>query len=264
MSTPPTREKNRRELLTKISELGRKISTQTVFLHQAIAQSVGLNATDTKCIDLILRGPADSVTAGWLSEMTGLTTGAITHILDRLEKRQLIERVRDTLDRRKVFIRVRTEGIEPLLPKYDAIGKSFLSLAERYGDDELRLICDYLEKTSEVSERELARMIAANRAAVVASEVVTSTEASGLMDTMRVCANRAVVSIGSSRRERGRKSLHRRTNDPRRSIGPGSWVGCSTILTSSVRGGGRCRNLNAVSLRVMVTRRSLGFRAACG
>ena len=69
------------------------MSTQTVFLHQAIAQSVGLNATDTKCIDLILRGPGGSVTAGWLSDMTGLTTGAITHILDRLEKRQFIERV---------------------------------------------------------------------------------------------------------------------------------------------------------------------------
>jgi DNA-binding MarR family transcriptional regulator len=145
-------------------ELGRKMSTQTVFLHQAIAQSVGLNATDTKCIDLILRGPAGSVTAGWLSDMTGLTTGAITHILDRLEKRKLIERVRDTRDRRKVFVRARPESLEPLAPKYEAIGKSFLSLAERYGDDELRLICDYLERTSEVSERELASFIAINRA----------------------------------------------------------------------------------------------------
>ena len=42
-----------------------------------------------------LRGPAESVTAGWLSEMTGLTTGAITHILDRLEKRGFVERLRD-------------------------------------------------------------------------------------------------------------------------------------------------------------------------
>ena len=163
MSTPTAKESTRRELLNKLWELGRKMSTQTVFLHQAIAQSVGLNATDTKCIDLILRGPGGSVTAGWLSDMTGLTTGAITHILDRLEKRQFIERVRDTQDRRKVFIRVRPESLEPLIPKYEAMGNAYMSLAEQYGDEELQLICDYLEKTSEVSERELANMIAANR-----------------------------------------------------------------------------------------------------
>src|SRR5258708_36173484 len=98
MSTPTAKESTRRELLNRLWDLGRKISTQTVFLHQAIAQSVGLNATDTKCIDIILSHPDDSVTAGWLSGMTGLTTGAITHILDRLEKRQFIERVRGTLD----------------------------------------------------------------------------------------------------------------------------------------------------------------------
>ena len=163
MSTPTAKESTRRELLNKLWELGRKMSTQTVFLHQAIAQSVGLNATDTKCIDLILRGPGGSVTAGWLSDMTGLTTGAITHILDRLEKRQFIERMRDTRDRRKVFIRVLPESLEPLIPKYEAMGKAYMSLVEQYGDEELQLICDYLEKTSEVSERELANMIAANR-----------------------------------------------------------------------------------------------------
>jgi DNA-binding MarR family transcriptional regulator len=163
MSTPTAQASTRRELLNKLWELGRKMSTQTVFLHQAIAQSVGLNATDTKCIDLILRGPGGSVTAGWLSDMTGLTTGAITHILDRLEKRQFIERVRDTRDRRKVFIRVLPESLEPLIPKYEAMGKAHMSLVEQYGDEELQLICDYLEKTSEVSERELANMIAANR-----------------------------------------------------------------------------------------------------
>ncbi len=163
MSTPTDKESSRRELLNKLWDLGRKMSTQTVFLHQAIAQSVGLNATDTKCIDLILRGPGDSVTAGWLADMTGLTTGAITHILDRLEKRQFIERVRDTQDRRKIFIRVRSENLEPLIPKYEAIGKAYMSLVEQYGDDELQLICDYLEKTSELSERELGKVIAANR-----------------------------------------------------------------------------------------------------
>jgi DNA-binding MarR family transcriptional regulator len=101
------KDQKRAELLRRLSDLGRKISTQTVFLHQAIAQGIGLNATDTKCLDLIGSEPDGTVTAGRLSDLTGLTTGAITHILDRLEKRGFVERVRDTGDRRRVFVRVR-------------------------------------------------------------------------------------------------------------------------------------------------------------
>jgi DNA-binding MarR family transcriptional regulator len=163
MSSTKRRKSTRQELLNKLWDLGRTMSTQTVFLHQAVAQSVGLNATDTKCIDLILRGPEGSVTAGRLSEMTGLTTGAITHILDRLEKRKFIERVRDTRDRRQVFVRMRPESLKPLIPKYEAIGKAYMALAEHYSDRELQVVCDYIEKTTQVSERELARLIAENR-----------------------------------------------------------------------------------------------------
>lgn len=167
MSSAKSKKNNRGELLNRLRDLGRKISTQTVFLHQAIAQSVGLNATDTKCIDIILSYPHGSVTAGGLSGMTGLTTGAITHILDRLEKKQFIKRVRDTRDRRKIFIRVRPESLEPLAPKYEEIGKAYMSLAEQYGDKELQLICDYMEKASEVSKRELANLFAANTTAIL-------------------------------------------------------------------------------------------------
>jgi len=163
MSTPKMAAKpRRRELLNRLWDLGRIMSTQTVFLHQAIAQSAGLNATDTKCIDLILRGPQGAVTAGWLSDRTGLTTGAITHILDRLERRKFVERTRDTRDRRKVFVRVRPESLAPLVPKYEAIGKAYMRLVEQYSDKDLQLICDYMEKTSELSERELSKLIAAN------------------------------------------------------------------------------------------------------
>jgi DNA-binding MarR family transcriptional regulator len=144
--------------MAKLWDLGRQMSTQTVFLHQALAQKVGLNATDTKCVDLILRRPEGTVTAGQLSEMSGLTTGAITHILDRLEQRGFVERLRDTEDRRKVLVRVRPESLETLIPQYEEIGRAFLHLAEDYDDDELQLICEYMERTAEVSEHELARV----------------------------------------------------------------------------------------------------------
>jgi DNA-binding MarR family transcriptional regulator len=163
MSTQKIKRPPRRELLGKLWDLGRTMSTQTVFLHQAIAQGVGLNATDTKCVDLILRAPDGRITAGRLADLTGLTTGAITHILDRLEKRHFITRERDEKDRRKVFITVRKENLAPLVPKYEAIGKAYLKMLEQYDDRQLELICDYLEKTSAVSAAELEKLIAANR-----------------------------------------------------------------------------------------------------
>jgi DNA-binding MarR family transcriptional regulator len=149
----------RRYLLNQIADLGRRISTQTVFLHQAIAQTVGLNATDTKCIDLILSHSERTMTAGELSDKTGLTTGAITHILDRLERRRFIKRVRDKQDRRKVLVRVRAESLEPLVPKYEEVRKAYMALAEEYSDDELAVICDYMDRASAISEEEVANVV---------------------------------------------------------------------------------------------------------
>lgn len=156
---PNQQKLKRAELLHCLWELGRRTSTQTVFLHQAIAQSFGLNATDTKCIDLIMQGGDEPVTAGWLSQQSGLTTGAITHILDRLEKRQYIERVRDTEDRRRVFVRLKMESLKPLIPKYEAIGKAYMALLGEFSDKELQFLCDYMEKASEISKQELAKLV---------------------------------------------------------------------------------------------------------
>ncbi len=151
----------RAEILRSLGDLARKFSTSTVFLHQTIAQTVGLSATDTRCLDLILMDPEGRITAGRLASLSGLTTGAITHILDRLEKGGYIERVRDTQDRRKVYVCVREESLTPLLPKYEALGKEYMSLVEHYTDRELKLIFDYMQKMSQISERLLADTIAA-------------------------------------------------------------------------------------------------------
>lgn len=161
MSTTNQNKTKRGEWLRRLWGLGRQTSTQTVFLHQAIAQTAGLNATDTKCIDLILQREGGQVTAGWLSQQSGLTTGAVTHILDRLEKRRYIRRVRDTEDRRRVFIQVRPKSLKQLAPKYEAIGAAYMAILESFTEKELRVICDYLEKTSEVSKQELSKLVAA-------------------------------------------------------------------------------------------------------
>ena len=70
----------------KIVNLGRGFSDATIFLHEAIAQKAGLSTTDHKYLGLIMqKGP---ITAGEFSKLTGLTTGAITGLVDRLEKKK--------------------------------------------------------------------------------------------------------------------------------------------------------------------------------
>lgn len=158
-----SRSGKRAELLQTLGDLARRFSTTTVFLHQVIAQTFGLNATDTRCLDLILTHPDGTMTAGRLAQLSGLTTGAITHILDRLETRGFIERVRDIVDRRKVFIRVQEESLKPLLPKYEALGKAYITLVEQYSDRELKLIFGYMQKMTQMSERLMAEAMAAHR-----------------------------------------------------------------------------------------------------
>ena len=59
---------------------------------------------------------------------------------------------------------MRPESLEPLIPKYEAIGRAFLSFMERYSDEELQLICEYMEEASRISARELANLIKTHRA----------------------------------------------------------------------------------------------------
>ena len=156
MKTKPAR--TRQELLRRVGmELGRAISAQTIFFHEAVARRVGLNATDTRCLDLIVRSP-DRLTAGDLGRETGLTTGAVTGILDRLEKAGMVERLRDASDRRKVFVRPIPEAVRRVGPLYEGLGAAMMKLAASYQTRELELISDFLEKNLALLDEQIARL----------------------------------------------------------------------------------------------------------
>ncbi len=71
-------------MIQAINDKLRETSTETIMFHQAVADVLGLHITDHKCLDIIYRYGA--MPAGRLAELTGLTTGAVTGIIDRLEK----------------------------------------------------------------------------------------------------------------------------------------------------------------------------------
>ncbi|MCB0166599.1 MAG: MarR family transcriptional regulator [Anaerolineae bacterium] len=135
---------------------GRAHSTATIMFHTAMAAYFGLSATDWKCGDIIAqKGP---LTAGQLAELTGLTTGAITGLVDRLEKVGIAIRRPDPNDRRRVFIESAPGGEERVLPLFDSLIESFSEVTARYSDEELALILDFMQRSGTAMEQEAAKM----------------------------------------------------------------------------------------------------------
>ena len=92
----------REEIIQAINEKFREMSTETIMFHQAVADILGLHITDHKCLDFIYRFGA--MPAGRLAELSGLTTGAVTGIIDRLEEAGYVRRANDPKDRRRTIV----------------------------------------------------------------------------------------------------------------------------------------------------------------
>ncbi|HMH22832.1 MAG TPA: MarR family transcriptional regulator [Puia sp.] len=144
MAQPITEEKIR-----SISELGKKFSDATIFMHEAIAKKAGLTGTDHKYLGLIIQnGP---LTAGELSKLTGLTTGAITGLIDRLEKKKLVKRTSDKHDRRKIVIVPNNENATKLLGAvFSDLQNRIVHLLTSLSAGEVQIIEKYLLSTIEI------------------------------------------------------------------------------------------------------------------
>jgi DNA-binding MarR family transcriptional regulator len=93
------------DVLERFSAYARESSALTVLFHSRVAEQMGLSPTDEKCLDLAMRADGP-ITAGRIAELSGLSTGAVTGVIDRLERAGYVRRVRDPHDRRKVLVEV--------------------------------------------------------------------------------------------------------------------------------------------------------------
>src|SRR5688572_6888591 len=93
---------SRAHLLAALDEAIRRIGAQSVLLSQTIAAKAGLNSSDMECLDLLHL--ERSATPGRLTELTGLTSGAITALIDRLERAGFVRRVPNPDDRRSIIV----------------------------------------------------------------------------------------------------------------------------------------------------------------
>jgi DNA-binding MarR family transcriptional regulator len=148
----------REEIIQAIIEKRREMSTETIMFHQGVADQLGLHITDHKCLDLIRQYGA--MPAGRLAELTGLTTGAVTGIIDRLEEAGYVRRANDPKDRRRTIIEpVRNKkwerNVEAIfIPFHERMRK----LLSSYSDSELAFLLDVLTKTVELTREESKKL----------------------------------------------------------------------------------------------------------
>lgn len=154
VSTPAA---DRAATAAALAEAMRASSALSVLLSQAIADRVGISPTDLESLDLVIRhGP---LTAGRLAELTGLTTGAVTGLVDRLERRGYVRREPDPADRRRVVVRAIPENAEPDFgPPFAAMAEAMDRLVAGYGDEDLAAILDFFERAGAIAAEQIARL----------------------------------------------------------------------------------------------------------
>lgn len=149
-------DEKREELIAKLDRSGRIHSSATVMFHTVLADRFGLNATDWKCQEYLDRfGP---MTAGQLAEATGLTSGAITGVVDRLEKRGFVRREHDPSDRRKVVVRLIDDHGAKIDTLMGPMTGAFRSFLDSFSTEELELLLRFMEGTAEIMKGQAERL----------------------------------------------------------------------------------------------------------
>lgn len=145
---------------SKVQKL-RKLSQQHTYaslqLHETIARKAGFSGTDHKYLGFLLQ--KGKLTAGELAELTGLTTGAVTGLIDRFEKKGLVVRKPDTLDRRKIFIEPDSSRITALFnPFYQDFQDDTDNLMATFSDNEKAIIESYLTKALQLANKTIQKL----------------------------------------------------------------------------------------------------------
>jgi DNA-binding MarR family transcriptional regulator len=154
--------RDKRGIFEELINEVRRSQHATDRFDQAVADAVGLNRTDMSCIDVLDReGP---LTAGRLAEATGLTSGAMTTALDRLERGGYARRVRDESDRRRVLVELTDQARRDMGAFYGEHAALSEQLYERYTVEDFELLLEFVRMGREFNERHAVRVEQETRA----------------------------------------------------------------------------------------------------
>ncbi len=140
-------------------------AVRTTAFDEALAAHLGINPTDLRCLELAVAEPG--VTPGRLAELSSLTTGAVTGVLDRLEKAGLVERRPDPADRRSVTVRPAAAAAGRILEAVAPLDAAIADVLGRYTSGEREAIAGFLATAASLVGEETARLTAGARGGFV-------------------------------------------------------------------------------------------------
>jgi DNA-binding MarR family transcriptional regulator len=147
----PTANEGRQAALLQMVRLVRLQQIASDKMDDAFCRMAGINLTDGRCLDLL--DVHEGLTAGELAEAASLSPGAVTTVLDRLERMGLVTRTRDEADRRRVLVELTPKARELAYSAYGPISGYAREYIEQLSDDEVDTISRFLEVAVEVNER---------------------------------------------------------------------------------------------------------------
>ncbi|MER6099595.1 MarR family winged helix-turn-helix transcriptional regulator [Streptomyces sp. NPDC001728] len=154
----PQKSSVRRDaLMTELFGEARRYMAAYALFNQAVADHLGLHPTDVQCLNLLSLEEAP-VTTGRVAELTGLTTGSATRLVDRLERSGYVTRERDTEDRRRVLVALVPGRIAELGALWRKLNGAWGTMFDVYSDAELALLIAHMRRTVEVSAAQIERL----------------------------------------------------------------------------------------------------------
>lgn len=148
----------RDEAVARSADVMRDLMARAVLFQEAVARSGGLNGTDLQTVGLLMsEGPA---TPGELAERVGITSGgAITAVVDRLERAGYVTRTRDEHDRRRVIVTARTDTVmERVGPVYGRVGARWAEYLETLTVEQVEVVNDALAAAAEINREEIEHL----------------------------------------------------------------------------------------------------------
>jgi DNA-binding MarR family transcriptional regulator len=156
MTKKATQKQTKAELIEALMLAFRQDQNRTQAFDETAAHRLGINITDLRCLDIVQQHRR--ITAGGLADAAHLTTGAVTAVLDRLERIGYARRVRDDADRRRVMVELTPEFERAAWEIWGPVGQEFQAVLERYTAEELGVVLDMLRRGAEVHDRIHARL----------------------------------------------------------------------------------------------------------
>jgi DNA-binding MarR family transcriptional regulator len=150
------RPSERARLLGDLARSAQRAATDGILFHQAVADRLGLHVSDLRCLNILLE--AGSAPAGEIGERTGLTTGAVTRMVDRLERAGYVRREPDPADRRRVIVSPVAEQMGRIGPMYTGMAEAWATAMNDYDDEQLTVILTLFDRLHEITQMEVARL----------------------------------------------------------------------------------------------------------